>query len=241
MYSTVTNLLDHIFSAHTDFPLQLETTLWRYMKWLGFYYKQTSKVVVPLDSATLVAPRVVYFRYLGDLRNNSTAFYYHDETWCSISEEKRTIWLDEKDNGCFRKTDGKSKQLAISITTKETIFHKESIDIFTNDNDHSMNSTQLISSPGSVVLPLIFTVPPLVSLLLLTILRSAISSYTMLGHQNARGVKINFSDGLMNTVSDMVSYYKSMNCSKSLLPIFFPSAIKSMLILMFSMLRSFVL
>ena len=110
------------------------------MKRLGFSYKQTSKVPIPLDSVSFVAQRAAYFRRLDELREAKAHVYYHDETWCNVGEEKRSVWLDEAGKGRIRKQDGKGKRLAISAMIKETGFHKDTIDIFTADFDHSMVS-----------------------------------------------------------------------------------------------------
>ena len=130
---------------HPDFPLKSETTLWRQMKRLGFTYKQTSKVAVPLDSSSFLAQRGAYFRRLDDLRRNGALIYYHDETWCNVGEEKRSIWIDEAGQGRLRKTDGKGKRLAISAMINEDGFHKDSVDLFTCDVDHNMVNEILFS------------------------------------------------------------------------------------------------
>ena len=110
------------------------------MKRLGFSYKQTCKVPIPLDSVSFVAQCAAYFRRLDELREANVHFYYHDETWCDVGEEKRSVWLDEAAKGRIRKPDGKGKRLAILAMINETYFHKDAIDIFTSDVDHSMVS-----------------------------------------------------------------------------------------------------
>ena len=143
------------------------------MKLLGFSYKQTSKVPIPLDPVSFVAQRAAYFRRLDELREAKAHLYYHDETWCNIGEEKRSVWLDEAGEGRIRKHDGKGKRLATSAMINETGFHKDTIDIFTADFDHSMVSwgmkigassfvssvlcrIRLVSSNGLVSLPPIY-------------------------------------------------------------------------------------
>ena len=85
-------MLSHIHDEHPDFPIRLETTLWGHIKRLGFcYYKQASKVTVPLDSISFTAQRAAYFRYLDDLRAHGAFIYYYDETWCNVSEEKAFV------------------------------------------------------------------------------------------------------------------------------------------------------
>jgi hypothetical protein len=123
---------------YPDFPITSESTLWRKMKRMGFSYKKTSKVVLPLDCPSFVAQRAAYFRRMDDLRNDGAFIYYHDETWCNVGEEQRSIWLDEAGKGRLRKSDGKGKRLAISAMINEEGFHKESVDLFTCDVDHNM-------------------------------------------------------------------------------------------------------
>jgi hypothetical protein len=139
-YPTIVNLLASIHDEYPDFPIQSKTTLWRHLKRLGFSYKQTNKVPVPLESISFVAQRAAYFRRLDELRGASTNLYYHDETWCNVGEEKRSVWLDEAKEGRIRKQDGKGKRLAISAMINETGFHKDTVDLFTCDVDHSMVS-----------------------------------------------------------------------------------------------------
>ena len=139
-YPTIINLLSSIHNEHPNFPTQSQTTLWRHMKRLGFSYKQTSKVPIPLDSVSFIAQHAAYFRRLDELREAKAHVYYHDETWCNVGEEKRSVWLDEAGKGRIRKQDGKGKRLVISAMIKETGFHKDTINIFTADFDHSMVS-----------------------------------------------------------------------------------------------------
>ena len=108
------------------------------MKRLGFVYKQTKKIPVPLDSLSFVAQRAAYFRRLNDLRTSGAFIYYHDETWCHVGEEKSSIWIDDDGRGRIRKTEGKGKRLAISAMTDEHGFHTDSVDLFICDTDHTM-------------------------------------------------------------------------------------------------------
>ena len=55
--------------------------------------------------------------------------------------KKRSVWLNDKDEGRLKKSNGKGKRLAISAMINEAGFRKESVDIFTCDEEHSMNST----------------------------------------------------------------------------------------------------
>ncbi|CAF1638577.1 unnamed protein product, partial [Didymodactylos carnosus] len=113
-------------------------------KRLGFSYKQTSKVPVPLDAPSFVSQRAAYFRRIDDLRASGAHIYWHDETWVNVGEEKRSIWLDEANVGRIRKGDGKGKRLAISAMINEEGFHKDSVDIFTCAVDHNMNSKHFL-------------------------------------------------------------------------------------------------
>jgi hypothetical protein len=132
------NLLASIQSEYSDFLIQSTTTLWRQMKRPCFSYKQTIKAPVPLDSTSFVAQLAACFRRLDKLRADNAHIYFHDETWCSTGKETRSIWLDEVGIGCMRKQDGKGERLAISAMIDKTGFHKETIDMFTCDADHSM-------------------------------------------------------------------------------------------------------
>ena len=102
-------------------------------------------MAVPLDSPSFVAQRASYFRRLDDLRKSGALIYYHDETWCNVGEEKRSIWIDEAGHGRLRKTDGKGKRLAISAMINEEGFHTDSVDLFTCDVDHNMVNQILFS------------------------------------------------------------------------------------------------
>ena len=55
--------------------------------------------------------------------------------------KRRSVWLNDKGEGRLKKSNGKDKRLAISAMINEAGFDKESVDIFTCDEEHSMNST----------------------------------------------------------------------------------------------------
>ena len=137
-YAAIINLLSSIHNEHSNFPIQSQTTLWRHMKRLGFSYKQTIKVPIPLDSVSFITLRTAYFRKLNKSLEANAYLYYHDETWCNVGEEKRSLWLDEAGEGRIRKQDGKGKRLTISAMINETGLHKATVDIVTSDVDHSM-------------------------------------------------------------------------------------------------------
>ena len=46
------------------------------------------------------------FKHLNDLRTNDVIVYYHDETWTNSDDERRYVWIDEKDEGRLRKSEG---------------------------------------------------------------------------------------------------------------------------------------
>lgn len=64
------------------------------MKKLGFVYRRTSKVIVPLDTPTFMAARARYFAAIDELRNIDAKIFWHDETWANKNEEKRFVWTD---------------------------------------------------------------------------------------------------------------------------------------------------
>ncbi|CAF4829557.1 unnamed protein product, partial [Rotaria sp. Silwood2] len=99
-----------------DFPVLSKTTLWRWMRKLGFVYKRTSKVIVPLDSPSFMATRARYFTVLDQLRSNGSKIFWHDETWYNKNEEKTFIWTaGTTGKGRLRQTDGKGKFSAVKI------------------------------------------------------------------------------------------------------------------------------
>ena len=51
------------------------------------------------------------------------------------------MWLNDKGEGRLTKSNGKGKRLAISAMINKVDFYKESVDIFTCDEEHSMYST----------------------------------------------------------------------------------------------------
>jgi hypothetical protein len=84
----------HILTEDTGFPIQSTTSLWRWMRKLGFVYKRTSKVVVPLDTPAFMAMRARYFATIDELRAAGTKIFWHDETWVNKNEERRFVWTD---------------------------------------------------------------------------------------------------------------------------------------------------
>ncbi|CAF3356720.1 unnamed protein product [Rotaria sp. Silwood2] len=163
LYPTTDKILNRILGDDSDFPIRSLTVLWRWMKKLGFAYKKTSKVIVPLDSPFNMAARARYFAKINELRNNGTLIFWQDETWCNQNEEKTFIWTD-RDTGAdrLRQSTGKGmissfskmacdcflstwKRLAISALMGPSGFHASSIDIFECNEDHNMNSAHFLT------------------------------------------------------------------------------------------------
>ncbi|CAF1317437.1 unnamed protein product, partial [Rotaria sp. Silwood1] len=145
VYPTTEQILNRILGDDPNFPIRSVTVLWRWMKKLGFAYKKTSKVIVPLDSPFNMAARARYFAKISELRNNGTLIFWQDETWCNQNEEKTFIWAD-RDTGAgrLRQSTGKGKRLAISALMSPSGFHASSIDIFECNEDHNMNSAHFL-------------------------------------------------------------------------------------------------
>ena len=55
--------------------------------------------------------------------------------------QKRSVRLNDKGGGRLKKSNGKGKRLVISAMINKAGFQKKSVDIFTCDEEHSMNST----------------------------------------------------------------------------------------------------
>jgi hypothetical protein len=97
-----------------DFPVHSPTILLRWMKKLGFVYKRTSKVIVPMDSPSFMAARARYFRALDQLKSKGSTIIWHDETWCNKNEEKVFVWTDgTTGKGRLRNSDGKGKSTIV--------------------------------------------------------------------------------------------------------------------------------
>ncbi|CAF3085042.1 unnamed protein product [Rotaria sp. Silwood2] len=102
IYSTLDKVLTRIMSDEPGFPIRSTSSLWQWMKKIGFAYKRTSKFVVPLDSPFYMAARARYFSNIDELRN--------DETWCNQNEEKIFVCTD-RDTGAgrLRQSSGKGR------------------------------------------------------------------------------------------------------------------------------------
>ncbi|CAF4809916.1 unnamed protein product, partial [Rotaria sp. Silwood2] len=80
-----------LHAAHDDFPIQSKTTLRRNLHRIGFRYKSTTKVKIPLDHVSFVAQRAKFYRKIDELRMADALIFYHDESWLNVGEEKRSI------------------------------------------------------------------------------------------------------------------------------------------------------
>ncbi len=74
-YPTINKMLTRIGAADIGFPIQSTTSLWRWMRKLGFVYKRTFKVILPLDTPTFMAARARYFATLDELRTSGAQFF----------------------------------------------------------------------------------------------------------------------------------------------------------------------
>ena len=110
IYPTPAKLLSRLLEDDNSFPIQSRTAFWRWMKKIGFQYKRTSKISIPLDSVSFMTQRAKYFRKVDEIRSNGTFIYYHDETWANNVEEKRASWFGpETGGGRLRNNDTKGK------------------------------------------------------------------------------------------------------------------------------------
>jgi len=163
MYPTTAKLLRNLQENDATFPILSKTNLWRWMKQLGFEYKRTSKILIPLDSVSFMAQRAKYFAKLDEIRSNGTAIYYHDETWANSGEEKRVIWFDPNSgDGRLRNNDTRGSRdskdlnlfdtyvsllgtrIAISALISENAFHLPTVDIFKCEQDHNMDGKHFV-------------------------------------------------------------------------------------------------
>ena len=58
----------------------------------------------------MVSQRAYFFRMIDHLRQENAHVYYHDETWCNMGEEKKSIWFNDLGEGRLRKTGGKGNR-----------------------------------------------------------------------------------------------------------------------------------
>jgi len=115
VYLTTEKILNYILADDDDFPIRSPTTLWRWIKKLGFGYKRISKVIVPMDSPSFMAARARYFRASDQLRSKGSTIFWHHETWSNKNEEKAFIWTDG--------TTGKSRLRESDVEGKSTIVY----------------------------------------------------------------------------------------------------------------------
>ena len=73
--------------------------------------------MIPLDDISFVAARAKYFRRLEELREDNAIIFYQDETWSTVGDEKRNIWIAEDGSGRLKKSDSKGevKEMIIPI------------------------------------------------------------------------------------------------------------------------------
>ena len=145
VYPTTEKILIRLLHEDPEFPIQSKATLLRWMKKLGFRYRQTSKTSIPLDSVYFMAQRARYFRSLDDVRNNDTIIYFHDETWVNSGEERRMIWTDSKTKaGRFRHNDtrgiGVFSYLNTTRVHRDVAFYRSSFSYF-SDNEQKWISS----------------------------------------------------------------------------------------------------
>ncbi|CAF3822537.1 unnamed protein product, partial [Rotaria sp. Silwood1] len=144
IYPTTSKILVRILAENADFPIQSTTSLWRWMKKLGFAYKRTSKVVVPLNTPTFMAARARYFAAIDELRASGAKIFWHDETWANKNEETRFVWTN-RTTGVGRMRSSIRKRLAISALLGESGFYKQTIDMFKCDENHTMDSRHFLT------------------------------------------------------------------------------------------------
>ena len=108
IYPTIDKMLNRILMDDPDFPLRSKTSLWRWIKILGFVYKRTTKVTVPLDDLSFMAARARYFTTIERFRSDGSKIFRHDETWCNQYEGKSYVWTDgTTGTDRFRQSDGR--------------------------------------------------------------------------------------------------------------------------------------
>ena len=75
IYPTTDKVLNRILMDNPDFPVRSTTSLWRWIKKLGFVYKRTSKVTVPLDGLSFMAARARYFTAIEKGRGRISRYF----------------------------------------------------------------------------------------------------------------------------------------------------------------------
>ena len=93
------------------FRFNQKPTLRRHLHQIGFRYKPTTKVKIPLDHVSFVAQRAKFYRKIDELRRDDAFTFHHDDSWLNVGEEKRSIWVDNEGRGRIRKNDGKGMVL----------------------------------------------------------------------------------------------------------------------------------
>ncbi|CAF4724949.1 unnamed protein product [Rotaria sp. Silwood2] len=75
IYPTTSKILLRILTEDADFPIRSITPLWCWMKKLGFAYKRTAKVVVPLNTPTFMATSALYFAAIDEFRTSGAKIF----------------------------------------------------------------------------------------------------------------------------------------------------------------------
>ena len=66
------------------------------MKKLGFRYKVSSKLGIPLDGTIFVAERAYFLRIINDLRCHDVKIFFQDEIWPNAGDERRSVWKTDE-------------------------------------------------------------------------------------------------------------------------------------------------
>lgn len=114
-YPTLRRILKRLQHDAPDFPINNIATLSKNLKQLGYVYRRTSSVKLPLDSTYAIAERARYFNRLSLLEEANAEIYFQDETWCNANEEKTNLWIESSTGaGRFRTTTGKGKKIVLN-------------------------------------------------------------------------------------------------------------------------------
>ena len=93
IYPTTDKMLNRILMDNPDFPVRSTTSLWRWIKKLGFVYKRTSKVTVPLDGLSFMAARARYFTAIEKFRSNGSKMSGMMKLGVTSMKKNRTFGL----------------------------------------------------------------------------------------------------------------------------------------------------
>ncbi|CAF1515284.1 unnamed protein product [Adineta steineri] len=79
-YQTLLRLLTRLKKDLPDFTTNSITTLFKYLKKLGFVYRKTASMKIILDSTYFIAERARYFHRLNVLEEEGALVYYQNES-----------------------------------------------------------------------------------------------------------------------------------------------------------------